>query len=96
MIYSVIYSPIALQTFDEIVEQIVNRWGDKYAGEFEQRTIKVVETLGISPFIFHSIEADDNVRKAFIHKNCSVFYRVRDTTIEILFFWDNRQNPLFR
>jgi len=39
MIYSVIYSPIALETFDEITEQVKNRWGDKYANEFKQRTI---------------------------------------------------------
>jgi plasmid stabilization system protein ParE len=95
MIYSVIYSPIALDTFDEITKQLNNRWGSKYVDEFEQRAIKVIETIRTSPFIFQSIESNENVRKGFIHKNCSIFYAVRETTIEILFFWDNRQDPIF-
>ncbi|MGF7081853.1 type II toxin-antitoxin system RelE/ParE family toxin [Mucilaginibacter sp. UYCu711] len=94
MIYTVIYSPVAIETFDEITKQINNRWGDRYVDEFTQRTIKVIETIRSSPFIFQVIESNVNVRKGVIHKNCSVFYEIRDTTIDILFFWDNRQNPI--
>ncbi len=94
MVYLLKYSPVALDTFDEIAEQLRNRWGDKYVGEFKQRTVKVIETIRASPLIFQSIESNTNVRRGFIHKNCSVFYLVNETTIEILFFWDNRQDTM--
>lgn len=42
MIYSIIYSPIALETYDEMTEQIHNTWGDKYVEGFKQRTIYIV------------------------------------------------------
>jgi plasmid stabilization system protein ParE len=95
MIYLIIYSPEALETFEDIIAQIKNRWGDKYVDEFKQRTVKVIETIQRSPFIKQAIETNVNVRRAVIHKNCSVFYEVRGTTIDILFFWDNRQDPIF-
>ena len=85
MTYSLKYSPLALDTFNEIAEQVNSRWGKKYADEFRQRTIKVIETINKAPFIFQSTAFNINVRKGFIHKNCSVFYEVRDTTIEFYF-----------
>lgn len=96
MIYSVKYTPEALETFDKIIEQLSIRWGDKYVDEFKTRTLSVIETIRTSPFIFQAIEFRKDVRKGFIHKNCSMFYRTFDYQIEILFFWDNRQDPIFK
>jgi plasmid stabilization system protein ParE len=93
--YSIIYSPVALETFDEITEQIKQKWGSRHADKFKQRAVKVIEIIQVSPFIFQSIESNADVRKGFIHKNCSVFYKITDTHISILFFWDNRQDPIF-
>jgi plasmid stabilization system protein ParE len=95
MTYSLKYSPLALETLNDIAAQVNNRWGEKYAIEFKNRAVKVVETICTAPFIFQTINSKIDVRKGFIHRNCSVFYEVRDTTIEILFFWDNRQDPIF-
>ena len=94
MTYLLKYSPFAIQTFKEISAQLNDRWGNKYVAEFKKRTVKVIETIRISPFLYQSIESNSNVRKGFIHKNCSVFYKVKETKIEILFFWDNRQDPM--
>ena len=95
MTYPVIYSDRAIETFDAISQQMELRWGLKHVYIFEERTLKVIETIGESPFIFQAIEVNPNVRKAFIHKNCSMFYRVGSTNINVLFFWDNRQDPIF-
>ena len=95
MTYPVTYSDGAIETFDAISEQIDQRWGIKHVHDFEQRTLKVIETIRVSPFIFQAIGHNPNVRKGFIHKNCSVFYEVKSNQIEVLFFWDNRRDPIF-
>ncbi|MES2809274.1 MAG: type II toxin-antitoxin system RelE/ParE family toxin [Bacteroidota bacterium] len=95
MSYSIKYSPEALDTFNDIKEQINARWGDKYVQEFKRRSVKVIETIRESPFAFQSIHANKNVRRKVIHKNISVFYEVESDSISILFFWDNRQDPIF-
>lgn len=95
MIYTIIFSETAIETFDSIRDQIYNRWGDRSVIDFEQRTLKVLELIEHSPFVFQSTPIYENVRKGFIHRNCSMFYEIRDQRIEILFFWDNRQDPIF-
>jgi hypothetical protein len=94
MIYSVVYSQRAIESFDAIKAQISNRWGRKYVNDFELRTLKIIEIIQISPFIFQAIEANPDVRKGFIHRNCSFFYEVKSTQINVLYFWDNRQEPI--
>jgi hypothetical protein len=96
MIYTIIYSEEAIETFDASSEQINQRWGIKHVLIFEQHTLKAIEIIRKSPLIFQATETNMNVRKAFIHKSCSMFYKVNSTNIEILFFWDNRQDPIFR
>ena len=39
-------------------------------------------------------EFDPNIRIALIKKLSSVFYEVKPDKIEVLFFWDNRQEPI--
>jgi len=95
MIYPVVYSNEATETFEALKQQLHNRWGVEYVLEFEERTMEVVERIQLTPFIYQATETDKNVRKAIIHKNCSMFYQIRDNWIDILFFLDNRQEPWF-
>lgn len=44
--------------------------------------------------MFKSTELNINVRVATLNKQCSLFYKVTETTIVLLFFWDNRQEPI--
>ena len=91
----VFFTEKANDTFESIGLQIRARWGEKEQKEFRKRTYKVAETISQFPFIFQAMENTGNVRKAFIHRNCSMFYEIKPTSIEILFFWDNRQDPIF-
>jgi len=91
--YNVVFSEEAIETFESIGQQILVRWGEKEVNEFRKRAYKVTEIISKFPLIFQQIHKE-NIRKAFIHKNCSMFYKIGDTYIEILFFWDNRQEPM--
>jgi plasmid stabilization system protein ParE len=95
MNYEVVISEAAEETFQDIRIQIENRWGAKYADRFEERVVRVLEIISSAPFAFKSIVFDVNIRKAFIHRNCSMFYEIDGTIVTILFFWDNRQDPIF-
>jgi len=91
----IIFSDEATETFESIGQQIQVRWNEKEVNEFRKRAYNVVEIISKFPLIFPAVNNIENTRKAFVHKNCSMFYRVSDTYIEILFFWDNRQDPIF-
>jgi plasmid stabilization system protein ParE len=94
MHFNVIFSDEAIDTFESIGQQIQEKWSEKELKEFRKRAYKVIEIISKFPLIFQAVRRTENVRKAFIHKNCSMFYQIGDTYIEVLFFWDNRQDPI--
>ena len=94
MLFTVVFTDRAENTFESIGNQILERWGANERNVFRKRTYEVIDKIGIFPYMFKSIDKNDKVRKGFVHRNCSVFYQVNNTTIEILFFWDNRQDPI--
>ncbi len=95
MIFEVVFSRKAENTFDVIRSQILNKWGENAAAKFKERTLKVLEIISQHPLIYQSIENIHETRKAHIHKNCSLFYTIRGNKIVVAFFWDNRQDPIF-
>ena len=81
-------------TFDAIMQLIAHRWGDLSAEKFASKTKKLLNNLSAQAYLFPEAGID-NVRKAVITKQSSVFYEVQGERIVLLFFWDNRQDPLF-
>ncbi len=94
MKFTIEFSIYAVETYDSIKEQVETRWGEKVLYEFEERATKILTNIQRSPFIFQAVNIDNGIRKGVIHGNCSVFYEVKESEIEILFFWDNRQEPI--
>jgi len=90
----VILSETALLTFDSICVQVLERLGNKALNDFKKNTLKTLELIGNSPLIYKQTDFDPNIRIGLIKKLSSVFYEVKPDKIEILFFWDNRQEPM--
>jgi plasmid stabilization system protein ParE len=92
--FTLIFAREALDTYESIQSQILDRWGETVLDKFERKTLKTLDQISKSLFIFKETAENPNVRKELINKNCSVFYEVKTEKIEVLFFWDNRQEPL--
>lgn len=90
----VIISETGLKTYEAICAQILQRLGNKALNDFKRNTIKTLELIGNSPFIYKETEFDPNIRIGLIKKISSVFYEVKPDKIEELFFGDNRQEPM--
>ena len=73
MKYNIEFSEYAFETYDAITDQLQARWGFKILNDFEERVIKILETVQDTPFLFQAIDNNEKIRKAVIHRNCSVF-----------------------
>ncbi len=89
----IILTPKAKDSLVSIVLFIRLKWGDRSAEKFVKRTYKTLDTIASQPYIFKTYQGT-NVRKGFISKQTSVVYRILHDHIEVLFFWDNRQEPI--
>jgi len=92
MDYSVTWSPTAQLTYYKVLEYLDEKWTEKELKAFIHRTEEVILYICDNPLLYpYSKESD--TYKCVIVRQVSLFYRKKATTIELLMFWDNRQNP---
>jgi plasmid stabilization system protein ParE len=91
---SIYYTPRAKETLKITYNFIHNKFGPRSADKFELKAGKTISLIAEYPFMFKASAIDENVRIGLVSKQTSLFYRVTETSIYLLFFWDNRQEPL--
>ncbi|MBK0379587.1 type II toxin-antitoxin system RelE/ParE family toxin [Mucilaginibacter segetis] len=90
---SIFWTEEAQETFDHIVLLIDDKWGMKQAGIFINRVQTTLKLIAVQPYMYQaSLIAE--IRRAVISKQTSLFYKVNEKSIIVLYFWDNRQDPL--
>ena len=89
----IFYTPRSKETFAAVYDFICNKFGINSANKFALKADKIIALIAENPLMYKATEIDETVRVALITKQCSLFYRITDTSIHLLFFWDNRQEP---
>lgn len=94
MAYKIIWSPEAVKTFDAIVEYISVNFTNKEVAFFINSVNRRLLAMTYFPKTSRTITAGSRRRKAVIHKRTVLIYtiRARKKEIELLFFFDTRQN----
>ncbi len=89
------WTPTSRHTFFSILEYLGKKWSEKEIGNFIYEVESVTKQISENPYMFKVSKIKRNVRKAIITEHNSLFYRIkpRKKEIELLTFWDNRQNP---
>ena len=93
MSLEIFYTPRSNETLKSVYDFIFYKFGIKSADKFVSKAEKTIALIAEQPFMFRATSIDENVRIGFISKQTSLFYRVEHTSIHLLFFWDNRQEP---
>jgi len=91
---SISFSEEAYETLFAIGIFIEEKWGYEYANKFINSVYRKIDLVAIQPFIYEPISINNSVRKGVISKYTSFYYQVNQDEIRILFFFDNRQEPL--
>ena len=91
----VISSAKARITYFRILEYLEKNWTKREIIIFSKKTDAIIRAIQKNPEIFASSSKHDNIRKALIDKNNSLFYAMdkKHKKVFILTFFDNRQNP---
>lgn len=93
MSLDIVYTPTSKETLKSVYDFINAKFGSGTANKFISKAEKVVTLIAEYPLMFKASTIDANVRIALVTKQTSLFYRVTSTSIHLLFFWDNRQQP---
>ncbi len=95
MHYQLYFTLEAEETFDFIVDQLLERWGMATVFKFQELTSNGLEKIRENPFLYPIIYDTTPIRRCILHHNYSILFHISESKINIICFWDNRQNPLF-
>ena len=79
-------------TYQKVITYLEENWTDKEVGNFVNISNKIIFFISENPFMFRQSNKK-NVHEALITKHNLLLYRVKSNHIELLTFWDTRQNP---
>jgi len=87
------WSPRADETYGEILDYLSKERGLQSTIKFMDEVEHTIELISKFPQMFEASPSHPNIRKGFITKHTTLFYEIKDDTIELLVFWNNRRNP---
>jgi plasmid stabilization system protein ParE len=91
----VIWTQRALNSYFKVADYLQEKWGERVVNDFTTKVQKVIEQIKEMPNMFEVSKKYKNVRKGFVTEHNTLYYRVKERKkeIELLIFWDNRQEP---
>lgn len=90
---AVVWSLLADQDFNDILNYLASKWEPAVAEHFMELTFKLIQQISDRPKQFPLIYKRGKVRKCVISKHNSIIYREQNEEIEILRVFDTRQHP---
>jgi plasmid stabilization system protein ParE len=94
MAYKIIWSPLATETFEQIIDYLNHRWTSKEIKHIISRTEEIISILKINPHAFRkSLKA--NLHEVLITKHNLLIYQIdnKNNRVELVVFFDTRQHP---
>ena len=97
MVYDIKWTRIAYISLDTNIEFIKSNWSKEITNEFLILVDNTISIIKQNPKAFQISSTFPNYRKAIIHDNVSMFYKLDDTSsiIYISLIWPNRMDPKF-
>lgn len=96
MVYKVVWTLKALQTYIENMHYLETAWTEKEVKTFAFTVEKKVSVLSKQPGIGSPRnKKQQNIRHTVLYKRVSLIYRInsKEKEIELLRFWNTYQNP---
>jgi plasmid stabilization system protein ParE len=92
MPYNIEWSPRAKFTHQQILDYLQKNWTEKEINNFVTRTETVLLYISQNP-LQYPYSKENDIHKCVLRKQVSLYYQIKQNTVELLYFWDNRQNP---
>ena len=91
--YRIDWADEALENLDYINDYLTIRWTNREVRNFYislERTLKLILN---NPLAFPASDLRSNVRRSVLSKQTTIYYEIKEESIEILSLFDNRRYP---
>jgi plasmid stabilization system protein ParE len=94
--YKILWTDFALIELKDTIEYIKENWTERELQNLAKEIEKTVNLLSHNPDLFQASDFKKEIRRVIVAKHNTLYYKVKDNTVEILSFFSNRQNPRIR
>jgi len=91
--YKVIWSQEAYKNLEAIINYFEARWTQHELRKFVVKLEKRIILITQRPQIFPLTHSRGNIRRSVLSKQTTIYYKVRQMSIEIVSLFDTRQDP---
>lgn len=95
MIFAIKWTSKAQDSFTEIVKYLHENWSNKEIDNFVFKVQKKLNVISINPKLFQKSDKK-SIHRVVITRHTSLYYRILNSEIHLLLFFDNRKNPKSR
>lgn len=88
----IIWSDEAITDYHQNIDYLLKEWSGQVALEFIEDVEAVIELIRSHPELYPSTDYQE-VRKAVIRKQITLFFKAQHKEIHLIRFWNNYQNP---
>lgn len=90
----IIWSEQSLEDYENILDYLIAQNSKEEFKSVTEGVKKALKHIALKPSLYPKAELDDtNIRKAVITKRTTFYYKSNQGSIEILAFFDTRQDP---
>ena len=86
-------SPLAVETLESILDFIEDKWSLKSREKALEKVLSKFKQIQSQPRSCPESVIQPHLFKCVVSKQTSFFYRVLEKEIEVIIFFDNRQDP---
>ncbi len=86
------WSDEAVADYHHNIDFLIGEWSVQVAVEFIEDVETVIGLIQIHPELYPITDYRE-IRKAVIRKQITLFFKVEDSAIHLIRFWNNYQNP---
>ncbi|SCD21350.1 Plasmid stabilization system protein ParE [Proteiniphilum saccharofermentans] len=90
--YKIRWTKHALNELGQTIRYLEKNFSEKEIKRLVQRIESTTEVIARNPKLYPKSEKKD-IRRAVVLKYNTLYYRIKQDTVEILSFFSNRQNP---
>ena len=91
--YKVVWTNHALSELKATIKYLEENWTNTELTTFSKELDHTIELISKTPELFPISKQKKDVRRAVVLKYNNLYYRTTTSTVEILSFFSNRQDP---
>jgi plasmid stabilization system protein ParE len=92
MAKEVVWTLKAEETFDEVIDFLENKWGEREIENLVNSTNRVIELISKHPKMYRKTNRE-NIHEALVTPHNLLIYKIYPNRIDLLMFWDTRKSP---